>query len=400
MQQLKRNIISLYLIKTAKWFMLYMPIIVLFYQENGLSLRDVLTLQAIYSVAIIALEIPSGYLADVWGRKNTIILGSILGTAGFAIYSFSSGFYGFLIAELVLGTAQSFISGSDSALLYDSLKLNNREKDYVKYEGRVLSIGNFAETLAAVAGGFLAEISLRTPFYWQTAIAFIAIPASFALIEPKLNTNKIKAGMKHILGVVKYSLWESKSLALNILFSSVIGCATLTMAWFLQTYLSNIHKFSEYQVGIAWSVVNLTVGLSTLVAYKIEKKLGIKTTLLTILIIVSGSYIIMGLTEAAVVLAVVWLFYFIRGIATPVLKDYINTLCEPDVRATVLSVRNFVIRIFFSLFGPFMGWYADVFTLKQAFIASGIIILVSGSILFVMYLPYVIKEKNNSKKVK
>lgn len=394
MQYLKRNIISLYLIKTAKWFMLYMPIIVLFYQANGLSLRDVLTLQAIYSVAIIVLEIPSGYLADVWGRKNTIILGSILGTAGFAIYSCSSGFYGFLIAELVLGTAQSFISGSDSALLYDSLKLNNREKDYVRYEGRVLSVGNFAETLAAAAGGFLAEISLRTPFYWQTAIAFIAIPASFALVEPKLNTNKIKAGMKHIFGVVKYSLWDSKSLALNILFSSVIGCATLTMAWFLQTYLSTIHEFSEYQVGIAWSVVNLTVGLSTLVAYKIEKKLGIKTTLITILIIVSGSYIIMGLTEAAIVLAIVWLFYFVRGIATPVLKDYINTLCEPDVRATVLSVRNFVIRIFFSVFGPFMGWYADVFTLNQAFIVSGIIILVSGTILFFLYLPYVIKEKS------
>ena len=83
--------------------MLYMPIIVLFYQENGLSLRDVLTLQAIYSIAIIVLEIPSGYLADVWGRKNTIILGAILGTLGFAVYSFSYGFLGFLIAELILG---------------------------------------------------------------------------------------------------------------------------------------------------------------------------------------------------------------------------------------------------------------------------------------------------------
>ena len=68
------NIPKLYLIKIAKWFMLTMPIIVLFYQENGLSMQDVLTLKGIYSVAVVLLEIPSGYLADVWGRKKSLIL--------------------------------------------------------------------------------------------------------------------------------------------------------------------------------------------------------------------------------------------------------------------------------------------------------------------------------------
>jgi len=394
MQTFRRNIIALYLIKTAKWFMLYMPIIVLFYQENGLSLRDVLTLQAIYSIAVIVLEIPSGYLADVWGRKNTIILGAFLGTAGFAVYSFTSGFYGFLIAELILGTAQSFISGSDSALLYDSLKLEGKQDKYVKYEGRVLSIGNFAETLAALAGGFLAEISLRTPFYWQTVVAFIAIPASIALIEPKLSSKPLVASLKHILSIVKFTLFKSRELSLNILFSSVIGCATLTMAWFLQSYLSNIQGFTEYQVGIAWAVVNLTVGISTMFAYKMEKRLGSIWIVMIILIVTSGSYIFLGITEATVVFAVIWLFYFVRGIATPVLKDYINQLCEPEVRATVLSVRNFVIRIFFSCFGPFMGWIADLYSLKQAFLFSGIMIFISGTILLIFYFPFI---KNKTK---
>lgn len=392
MQTFKRNIIALYLIKIAKWFMLYMPVIVLFYQDNGLDLRDVLTLQAIYSVAVIVLEIPSGYLADVWGRKNTIILGAVLGTAGFAVYSFTSGFYGFLIAELTLGTAQSFISGSDSALLYDSLKLEGRESQYVKYEGRVLATGNFAETLAAIAGGFLAEISLRTPFYWQTAIAFVAVPAALFLYEPKSETAKIKAGFKHILSVVRFSLFGSKNLSLNILFSAVIGCATLTMAWFLQAYLADIHGFSEYQIGIAWSVVNVTVGIATIFAYKIERFLGSKTTLLMILIVISGSYILMGLTEMTIIFVIIWLFYFVRGIATPVLKDYINRLCEPGIRATVLSVRNFVIRILFSAFGPFMGWFADLYSIKYAFLLSGAIIFSGGFIVFLFYLPFINKK--------
>lgn len=394
MNNCKRNIWALYVIKTAKWFMLYMPIIVLFYQENGLGLRDVLTLQAIYSIAVIALEIPSGYLADVWGRKKTIILGSFLGTAGFAIYSFTSGFYGFLVAEIVLGTAQSFISGSDSALLYDSLKLAGKENQYVKYEGRVLAVGNFAETLAAIAGGFLAEISLRTPFVVQTAIAFIAVPASFMLVDTENIIGTTKNGLKQILAIVKYSLFESKYLSVNIIFSAVIGCATLTMAWFLQSYLNTVHGFTEYQIGIAWSVVNVTVGIATIFAHRAERIIGQRTILLLLLIIISGSYALLGVTEIWVVFLVIWIFYFARGIATPVLKDYINKECKPEVRATVLSVRNFVIRILFSVFGPFMGWYADLYSLKMAFLLSGALIFVSGFIAFLFYIP-LLKNKES-----
>lgn len=392
MNKAGRNIILLYIVKIAKWFMLYMPIIVLFYQENGLGLKDVLTLQAIYSVAIIALEIPSGYLADMWGRKNTIILGAILGTLGFAIYSFSYGFFGFLIAELVLGTGQSFISGSDSALLYDSLKKNGRENAYVKYEGRVLSMGNFAETLAALAGGFLAEISLRTPFFIQTGVAFIAIPAALFLIEPYKILKHNAPGWSHIMSIVRFSLFKSRKLALNIFFSAVIGCATLSMAWFIQAYLKDIHHFTEYQIGIAWAVLNLTVGISTIFAYKIENKLGKIGTLVTILLGISGAYLLIGSLDYKIVFFIIWLFYFIRGIATPVLKDYINRLCEPDVRATVLSVRNFVIRILFAGFGPMIGWIADFYTIQTAFIMTGAIVLFAGLILLIFYIPF-LKEK-------
>ncbi|MBN2779021.1 MAG: MFS transporter [Bacteroidales bacterium] len=387
------NIKLLYLVKIAKWFMLYMPVIVLFYQENGLSLKDVLTLQAIYSVAIIVLEIPSGYLGDVWGKKNTIILGAILGTLGFAIYSFSYGFWGFLIAELVLGVGQSFISGSDSAILYDSLKRRGDENLYVKYEGRVLSTGNFAETIAAVAGGFLAEISLRTPFYAQIFVAFLAIPAAFMLIEPyTVEKNRTKA-LSNILTIVKNSLFKSRELSVNIFFSAIIGCSTLTMAWFIQAYLKDVQNFSEYQIGIAWAVLNLTVGIATIFAYKIEKKLGKVISVLLILIVVGSSYLIIGSTNLKIVFVVIWVFYMIRGIATPVLKDYINRLCQPEVRATVLSVRNFIIRIFFAGFGPMIGWIADLYTIQTAFLLTGFVILSAGSIMFIFYIPFLKSNK-------
>src|SRR6056297_1759809 len=161
---LKRNIILLYLIKIAKWFMLYMPIVVLFYEENGLSMKHVFLLQAIYSIAIVVLEIPSGYLADVLGRKKTLVIGTMLGFMGFVVYSFSFGFWGFLLAEMVLGMGQSLISGADSAMLYDTLEDMDRSEDYIKFEGRMVSIGNFAEAIAGILGGLLATISLRLPY--------------------------------------------------------------------------------------------------------------------------------------------------------------------------------------------------------------------------------------------
>ena len=97
-------------------------------------MKDVMLLQAIYSVTIVVLEIPSGYLADAVGRKKTLVFGAIMGFFGFLTYSFSYGFIGFLIAEIILGIGQSMLSGADSALLYDTLLDMKKEKEYIKYD--------------------------------------------------------------------------------------------------------------------------------------------------------------------------------------------------------------------------------------------------------------------------
>ena len=71
--QLRHNILKMYLLNGVVWFMVAMPIIILFFQEHGLSLTQIMTLQAIYSFSVALFEIPSGYIADLFGRKQTII---------------------------------------------------------------------------------------------------------------------------------------------------------------------------------------------------------------------------------------------------------------------------------------------------------------------------------------
>jgi len=89
--------------------MLIMPIVALFYTDNGLDAFDIYVLQAVYSLSVAILEIPSGYMADVIGRKKSLVIGSFLGTLGYCIYSLSSGFYGFLAAEIILGLGGSWV---------------------------------------------------------------------------------------------------------------------------------------------------------------------------------------------------------------------------------------------------------------------------------------------------
>lgn len=375
--RLQINITRLYLIKIAKWFMLYMPIIVLFYQENGLEMQDVFLLQGVYSVAIVILEIPSGYLADVLGRKMTLIIGSILGFAGFVIYSFSFGFWGFLMAELTMGIGQSLISGADSAMLYDTLKAMNRKDRYLKMEGRMVSVGNFAEATAGILGGLLAEISLRTPFIAQSIVAFIGIPAALTLIEPLRQEKISRMNFRDILSIVRYSLSGNRKLKWNIIFSAVIGASTLTMAWFVQPYF----RFVDLPLslfGVFWTLLNLSVAITSYFAYKVEYRLGQTKMIISITLLVPLLYFILSRFDMVWGISVLFAFYLVRGVATPVLKDYINRIADSQSRATVLSVRNFLIRILFAGIGPFLGWYTDHYTLTSALaLASGTFFLLA-----------------------
>ncbi|MFV0266836.1 MAG: MFS transporter [Draconibacterium sp.] len=380
-----KNIPRLYLIKISKWFNMVMPVVVLFYTDNGMGMHEIFVLKAIYSVAIVAMEIPSGWMADVWGRKKTLILGSILGSAGFLVYSFSYGFWAFVIAEIILGIGHSFVSGADSALLYDSLKADNKTDKYVREEGRITSVGNFAEAIAGVMGGFLAAISLRSPFYFQFGVAAIAIPAALTLIEPRIHSKEHIHSMKKLVGNIRNMFVSNPDLRISILLSSVTGTATLTFAWFVQPFFKAIDLPVE-MFGIFWTALNLTVGVSSVFAYKVELFLGRKWSILLVIVLLAAGYVFTGITISYRGLAFLFLFYLVRGIATPIFKNYINQYTESEVRATMLSVRNFVIRIAFAGIGPLLGWITDNISLDAALFLSGIIYLVSSLLIVLPWL--------------
>ena len=384
---LRNNIINLYVVKIAKWFMLVMPIVVLFYNAHGLSMKEVFILQAIYSISIVAWEIPSGYVADVIGRKKSLVIGAVLGFLGYLIYSCTYGFWGFVLAEVTLGIGQSMISGADSALLYDSLIHAKKEREYNRYEGLTTSIGNFAEALGGILGGLLAIYSIRYPYYAQAAVAFIAIPSSLLLKEPPLKTQKRKPNWTDIFKIIKETLHSNPKQKWNTLFSSFTGASTLTMAWFAQPYFNEANLPIQW-FGIVWTILNLVVGISAIYAFKIEKRFGPVATVTGFTILLSLSYILLALKIWLPGLSILLLFYIARGIATPTLKDYVNRITESDVRATVLSIRNFTIRIIFAVMGPIYGWCIDAYGLTEALFLAGALYSLFNFVTLFYFIKY------------
>lgn len=377
-----KNITALYLIKISKWFTLVMPIIVLFYTEMGISVADVFILKSAYSVAMMMLDIPAGYLADTWGRRNCLLTGSICCFIGASCYTFADTFTVFLVAEILLGAGQSLVSGADSALLYDTMLHYKRENDYLKYEGRVTMIGNFSEAFAGIFGGLLAAYSLRLPFHVQCFIAFIGIPASLMLTEHAARV-QVKNSFRSLLKIIHYSLFENRELCCNIMFSGIIGAATLTMAWFVQPFLIEIETPTSW-FGIIWTVLNLTVGVAALCSDKLDSILGTRKMYALILLFITGGYVMLSFSISNMGLLVLLLFYIVRGFATPILKGYINQITFSEMRATVLSIRNFIIRLMFAAMAPLVGWLHDFYSLSSALQATAAIIFIPGLVFFIL----------------
>lgn len=367
----KRNIPLLYLIKIAKWFMLYIPVIYLFYEENNFKVTELFLLHSIYSIVIAFLEVPSGYFADVFGRKLSLVIGALFGTIGFGVYSLSYGLAGFIAAEVLLGIGQSLFSGADSAILYDTLLSERKEKQYMKYEGKITATGNIAEALAGLLVSILAFEVVRNNFYIQTGIAFVAFAASVFLIEPDTIKQKRRTGYKDIFEIVKFTFHRNKKLRNMVVFSSVIGFSSLTMAWFSQPVFLEAGLEKKY-FGFAAVVLNGIVAIGSILSLRIKNWLSFKGLLFFIAVPLSLGYIVIAMNLSYYAFIPMVLFYFVRGTAHPALKYYINKYTTSDKRATVLSLRSLLIRIIYSSMAPLLGVVTDKISLKTALTACGL----------------------------
>ena len=101
-EDLQRNIPLLNAFGFFALCMVVMPVIVPLFESRGLNLAQVFILQAIFGAIVVLLEVPSGYLADRWGRRRALLLGALFHGAGYSLLGFTEGFAGLVVFEMTV----------------------------------------------------------------------------------------------------------------------------------------------------------------------------------------------------------------------------------------------------------------------------------------------------------
>lgn len=364
------NLWKLMLIRALHMGILVMPIIVVFWRSLGLSLTEIFILQATFSGTMLALELPSGYLADYFGRRKVLVGAYVVTAAGFFVHSVSYTFWGFFFGEVLLGMGISAISGTDISLLFDSLKADGRESEFARTQGRFVFWAQSSEAAAALIGGALALISLRLPFYVYTGQLVLAAAVAWTLVEPERERFREGAGHLGNFRSVLEHLKRTPMLLRLLAFHAVVAASSLTAAWIYQPYWQHLRVPLAW-FGPLWCALNLIVAFAAWNAHSVRRRFGGAFAFGFIALMPAVGYLGLGLTGTLWGLGFVVCIQLMRGLNSVLTTDEINQRTGSEMRATVNSLGSGGVRLIFVVFAPCLGVVADGSGVPTALLLCG-----------------------------
>jgi MFS family permease len=374
------NIKKLNIIQICRWLMFPSPIVAIFYFKYGLTMKDLFLIQAISSIMISVFEIPTGYISDKYGRKISLILGLSISLIGFITIGSSFGFLGFLIGELFLGLGIAFISGSDSAILYETFLEADQIKDYSKAESKFQSLHHVGEFIGVISGGFIAAYSFRATYAARSLFILLAIIAAFTLLEPSRKSLPVE-NMKSVwrsAGEYVSNLWYVFGISAFLFALMIIGF------WFVQPILKE-EAFPIVGFGIAFAFLKLVSFISARYSSSLVDKLNISGTIAIMLILIVIGYSGLWFFEGYYKFLFILPFYLVGGLYSPIMNSTFNKLIGSKSRATVLSINNLFGRLVFSVLAPMIGFYSDINGMKTTFLMISIFTIIIGSVLWMRF---------------
>ena len=382
MNNVRSNLWKLYAYKFISEFYLVVPVLIPYYVSHGLSSTQVFTVQATYALGVLLFEVPSGYLADVTGRKTTLILGAVFMPLGLAIYALTSRFWTFVLAELVIAIANSMRSGCDSALIYDTLLQLKEEDQYKKYEGRTFFFTRIGTASSSILGGIAALATLRLPFYINIATSLLMLPLALLLVEPVRS--KLKSGnpFLEILRIARFSFTHGEIRHL-ILYASLITSTSVIAVWASFLYYESL-GISIGLFGVIFAMFQLASAFGSTRAHTIEKALGMRKALLLPLVI-GMIFILAGAVRSVAVIPFIIFYAFFWGLSFPIFLDLLNRRIDSQVRATVLSVVMMTGSFTYVILAPLFGKLVDMTSLSSAFLILGAFFLTFMTLLLISF---------------
>lgn len=382
----KANVKKYYLSGIFYGFSLTIPITILYYRSFGLSYLEIGLLESIFLATLLTFEIPTGTLADRFGRKWTVVCGALLTPIGTLVMALGSGFAVFAVASIIYGIAMALFSGAETALIYDTLREAEEEKSYILVSGKSWAFFYVFMAIAAPIGSHLFALNPRLPFFIDAAISSFAFWVYLSMREPASEGGD-SSQKDTYLAILKNGI---KQLSMNphirwYVFFGLLISLTLTVfnSTFSQPLLTD-QGIKTPQIGFVFSAVAIIQATTSFYAQKIEKKLGEKLALILIFLAPGVAFLAMGVPMLSVVLPFYLAYNLVKGFRLPVLDSYVQRHVSSNSRATVLSIQSFLGSLAGVVFLPVFGYLADQTSVVTGVVALGIVTLIGGFLLLVL----------------
>jgi MFS family permease len=377
MEKYRSNIWKMYLETLFSNMHFIGAVLVPFFTDwGGISFSQVLFIQSWFLFCVFAFEIPTGTIADFFGRKISMLIGSAVGVLAAIVYTSYPNFFVFLAGETIWAIAFTLKSGANEALVYDSLKAIGKEGESKQIFSTMESYKMAGLLLGALLGSALAKYGgLRMPVLAMVVPFGLSGIVDAALHEPPAGEKIEKASYRKILqgGVAFFT--QHKILKILTFDMVAIGSFTFLIIWAYQMMLKNAGVAIVY-FGVIHAMICLTE-IGVLQSFnRFEKYLGGKRRLLTATALISGlGFIGLGFFNSA------WATIVLIGITagfglsrTPLYVSYMNNFIPSDKRATVLSVTSMARNIGIAAVNLIAAALAD-WSLKYMMVINGAAIL-------------------------
>ncbi|MEC8859926.1 MAG: MFS transporter [Pseudomonadota bacterium] len=386
--QLRRNIKVVYALAFFHMFMLIVPVLVPLFQSRGLTLAEVFYLQAIYAAFIVVMEAPSGYLADLLGRRLVLIIGAAAHALGYIWLNFATDFWGLLYFEILMAVAVSMISGADLALLYDSEKaLAAEDNDHIYSVAHLGFMKSTAEALGALLGGALAMVSFDVMILAQSLTAWVCLWMALTITEPPVTEEDGNGKRVVSLADIWRHLAKGDPILKMVFFAlPVYNLATVLVAWLVQPFWDSM-GLSLAVFGMLWFAQSMTVAIASKLGYELERRAGPVAALCTLGILPIVGIFGMAWLSGWVGILFGFVLFLSRGLSQVILVNALNRRIPGRFRATVNSLNSLIFRFGFIVAGPLMGLLAQDHGVAFALNAVGAMLVVS---FFAVMLPLIL----------
>jgi len=386
LRQVQSNVLLYKFYQALREPLFWGPVLIIYIQKvSAMSLAQIYQMESVCVILLFVLQIPTGAIADLIGRKKTMLAGSILLLGDCLMFGLARSSQEIWIANILWTFGFSLITGADSALLYDTLATQQRSDHYKLVDGRSNAYRFLLFSLASPVAGYLAATNIRLPVLLGIpSLLATCIIICFMVEPPRTDKDIAKKKIQDIMKLSVLFVAKNKRVKWIILYTALLG--VIGKVWFFtyNPYFELVSLPLEYY-GWIFFALNVVAAFFSYFAHEIAKRFGPMTCFTVMVLITALPIILMG---ALTILPMVWLVLFqnvTRGYLRPFMGQYLNDHLESERRATVSSVQWAVDALAQFVFLGIFGLVLKVVNLPVALIMLGVGTLLIGSYLLIEY---------------